>query len=134
MKISAQLNSSFNQHQAIVATNDAKKEIQISVKSTGFGSSINGGELLMLSIATCFCNDIYREAAKTGINVSSVEVECDSEFGAAGEPGTNFTYKANVIANAPADAIAALIAQTDKVAEIHNTLRKGINVKLVNNQ
>lgn len=130
MKISASINSKFNQHSTIVKTNETSQELHISPKSTGFGSSINGGELLLLSLATCFCNDIYREAKKRNISVTGVEVIVTGEFGAEGEPGRNFQYKTNVISDAPAAAIEELIAHTDKVAEIHNTLRQGLSIKL----
>lgn len=131
MKISASIKSVFNHHHIIVETNDAAKEITIPPKADGYGSSINGGELLMLSLATCFCNDIYREAAKRNITVSGVEVEFTSEFGKEGEPGSNFQYKANVISDEPAEVIQELIDHTDKIAEIHNTLRKGVNIELL---
>jgi uncharacterized OsmC-like protein len=130
MRISATIKSAHNQHDAVVQTNDSAKAMNIAVKQTGFGSSVNGGELLMLSLATCFCNDIYREAAKRNMEIAGVEVEVMGEFGAEGEPGFNFQYQANVTANATDEEIADLIAHTDKVAEIHNTLRKGIEITL----
>ncbi|MDO3627743.1 OsmC family protein [Mucilaginibacter sp. BT774] len=129
--MSATIKSSLNQHNIEVQTNGAVKEMHIAAKSTGYGSSINGGELLLLSLATCFCNDIYREAAKRAIKVDGVEVEVTGEFGAEGEPGYNFQYKANVISDTPKHEIDALIAYTDQVAEIHNTLRKGLNITLI---
>jgi len=64
MKISASINSKFSQYSVVVKTNETSQQLNISPKSTGFGSSINGGDLLLLSLATCFCNDIYREAKK----------------------------------------------------------------------
>jgi organic hydroperoxide reductase OsmC/OhrA len=64
MKISARIKSELNHQEIVVQTNDSAKEMQIPIKPSGFGSSINGGELLLLSLATCFCNDIYREAVK----------------------------------------------------------------------
>jgi organic hydroperoxide reductase OsmC/OhrA len=63
MQITATIKSKFNQLQTI-QTNDAAKNLQIASKPNGYGSPVNGGELLMLSLATCYCNDIYREAAK----------------------------------------------------------------------
>ena len=63
MKIWAAVKNSFNAHEAWVRTNDAEKQMFIGAKPSGFGSSINGGELLTLALATCFCNDLYREAA-----------------------------------------------------------------------
>lgn len=130
MTISASIKSEFNQHEIVVQTNDSAKEMTIAAKPSGFGSSINGGELLMLSLATCFCNDIYREAAKRNIAVSGVDVTFSSEFGADGEPGLNFTYTVNVKSDAPASEIDELIRHTDRIAEIHNTLRKGVRVAL----
>ena len=131
MKISATIKSQFNNQQTMVQTNDSAKEMQISVKSSGFGSSINGGELLLLSLATCFCNDIYREAEKRNIVVTGVEIEVTGEFGGEGEPGSNFQYKAQVISDASLSEINDLIRYTDQIAEIHNTLRKGISITLV---
>lgn len=130
MKISASVKSEFNNLQTTVQTNSVSQELKVPPKATGYGSSINGGELLMLSLATCFCNDIYREAAKRKILITSVGVEVNGEFGGEGEPGFNFTYRADVVADAPDDMIKELIEHTDRVAEIHNTLRKGVNVTL----
>jgi uncharacterized OsmC-like protein len=131
MTISAIIKSQFNQLQTSIQTNDASKEIHIAPKPTGYGSSVNGGELLMLSLAICYCNDIYREAAKRNIDLSNVEVEFTSEFGSEGEPGFNFKYKVHVDAKATASEIENLIQHTDKVAEIHNTLRKGLPITLI---
>lgn len=131
MKISAIIKSSFNQLQTSVQTNDASKELQIAPKPAGYGSSVNGGELLMLALATCYCNDIYREAAKRNINIKNVEVECHCDFGGEGEPGSNFKYKVNIESDASPSEIEYLVQQTDRVAEIHNTLRKGLEVTLI---
>jgi uncharacterized OsmC-like protein len=131
MNISANIKSRHNHNEVSVETNRDAKTITISPKNTGYGSSINGGELLLLSLATCFCNDLYREANKRGIVIESVEVECLGEFGAAGEPGSDFRYKARVTGNATAEEIDDLIIATDKVAEIHNTLRKGLPITLI---
>ena len=130
MKISATLKNQMNVHSITVQTNDNAQEVHIASKSTGFGSSVNGGELLMLALATCFCNDIYREAKKKNINVSGVEVVVTGQFGAEGEAGKNFQYKAKVESDAPLAVIEELIVHTDKVAEIQNTLRSGIGIRL----
>lgn len=95
-----------------------------------FSPSANGGELLALALATCFCNDVYREAAKRGITVDSVEVEVDAEFGAVGEPARQIRYRAKVQADASEDAVRQLVEHTDRVSEVHNTLRAGIAVVL----
>jgi uncharacterized OsmC-like protein len=131
MKISAGVKSEFNQHEIIVQTNDAAKKIFIAPKPSGYGSSVNGGELLLLALATCFCNDIYREAATRNITVTGVEVECTADFGDDGDPGVNFQYKTKVTSDAPDSEIQELIRHTDGIAEIHKTLRNGANVTLV---
>lgn len=131
MEISATIKNTFAHNETSVQTNGDAKEIRIPAKGSGYGSSVNGGELLLLALATCFCNDIYREAASRNINVSEVNVIVTGDFGAAGEPGTNFRYKASIVSDAPATEIDELITYTDQVAEVHNTLRRGTPVTLV---
>ena len=130
MRISAHVNNQEGRHDIKLTTNDQSHSLTIPPKATGFGSSVNGGELLMLALATCYCNDIYREAEKQGISVQSVEVGVDADFGGPGEPARNVTYRARVTARAGEDAIRSLIQHTDQVAEIHNTLRGATPVTL----
>jgi uncharacterized OsmC-like protein len=130
MKITARVDNSQGQHYVTLTTNDNSHSIVIPPKSTGFGSSANGGELLFLALATCYCNDIYREAAKRNIQVERVEVEVEGDFGAEGEPARNVTYKAKVQARGTEEGIRELMEHTDTVAEIQNTLRAGTEVKL----
>ena len=133
MVISATLKNSHRQNEIIVSTNNNKKEISIPAKTEGKGSSVNGGELLFLSLATCFCNDIYREAAHRNMQIDSVEVNVSGEFGKEGEAGSNIIYDANIESpNSSSQQIDELIKYVDKVAEIHNTLRKGVSVILKN--
>lgn len=130
MRISAQVQNSKGSHIVTLRTNDNVHSIDIPPRSTGFGSSANGGELLFLALGTCFCNDIYREAAKRGIVVESVQVQVEGDFGAEGEPARNIVYRAQVASSASRDEIRELIAHTDRVAEIQNTLRAGVPVTL----
>jgi uncharacterized OsmC-like protein len=78
---------------------------------------------LFLALASCYCNDIYREAAKRNIKVERVEVEVNGDFGTEGEPAQNVTYRAKVFAQASENEIRELMKVTDTVAEIQNTLR-----------
>ena len=130
MKISATLKNSVNKNEIVVSTNDNGKSISIPSKSSGQGSSINGGELLFLSLATCFCNDLYREADRRRITIKSVEVSVSGDFGAEGEPASNISYKVDIQSDHPENEITDLINHVDNVAEIHNTLRKGVKVDL----
>jgi organic hydroperoxide reductase OsmC/OhrA len=124
MIISAKVQNSEGQHQVTLCTNDSVHSLTIPPKSTGFGSSANGGELLFLALATCYCNDIYREASKRGLKVEQVEVGVSGEFGAEGEPAKNVSYRAKVTTQASEAEIQALMTHTDRVAEIQNTLRQ----------
>ena len=100
----------------------------------GMGLGFNGGELLLLAIGGCYCNDIFREAAKLGIVITSVQVDVQADWG--GEPvrAQNVTYSTRIEAEASEADILALIEQTDQVAEIPNSLRLGTPVILVNAQ
>ena len=130
MKISAHVRNSQGAHTVTLATDEKIHTIPIPPRESGFGSSANGGELLFLALATCYCNDIYREAAKRGIEVQRVEVDVEGEFGAEGEPAKNVTYRARVKARAGEAEVRELMQQTDRVAEIQNTLRVGTPVLL----
>lgn len=123
MKIRAHVQNSKGSHYVKLETNDILHTIQIPPKSTGFGSSTNGGELLFLALATCYCNDIYREAEKRGIKVERVKVVVDGDFDVEGQPAKNVTYNAKVVAQGSEKDIRELMNYTDQVAEIQNTLR-----------
>ena len=123
MKISARVHNSDGEHEVTLTTDGNSRPIVIPPKASGFGSSANGGELLFLALATCYCNDIYREAAKRGIRVERVEVDVEGHFGAEGEPATRVTYHTMVVAHADEAEIRELMRHTDTVAEIQNTLR-----------
>jgi organic hydroperoxide reductase OsmC/OhrA len=129
--IEAHVANAQDTHRASVATNGAARDIAIPPRATGSGSSANGGELLCLALATCYCNDVYREAAARGIEVTSVAVDVSAQFGAPGEPATAVRYRADVAARASASDIRALMLHTDAVAEIQNTLRLGIGVEFI---
>lgn len=68
MKIGARVENGAGEHRTTVTTNGASWPIDIPPKMPGDGSGVNGGELLFLALATCYCNDLYREAER-GITV-----------------------------------------------------------------
>jgi len=85
----------------------------------------------MLALATCYCNDLYREAARLNLDVENVEVEATADFDGIGVAASNIRYHAVITSSAPPEAIARLLQETDAVAEVHNTLRQGAQVRLV---
>jgi len=133
MNISATIKNTGSVHEVSVSTAGNAKSLSIPAKPTG-GSAANGGELLFLALATCFCNDLYREAARRSMRLDSVEVVVSGEFGREGEPGFNIQYQAQVESpGSTPQQIKDLIRDVDRVAEVHNTLRKGVSVTLKGN-
>jgi uncharacterized OsmC-like protein len=105
-------------------TIDRKKE------AGGMGLGYSGGELLLLAIGACYTNDLYREAARRNLRIRSVQVEVQADW--AGEPARaqNVHFSARVEAEATEQEILKLIEDTDRVAEIHNSLRLGTPIRL----
>jgi organic hydroperoxide reductase OsmC/OhrA len=130
MNISASIQNRRDSHSVTLATNGREHSLRIEPKSDGCGSSVNGGELLFLALATCYCNDLYREAAKRNIALHSVRVEVSGHFSAEGEGARNITYSASIEGSAPQEDLLALMRHTDTVAEIQNTLRAAVSVTL----
>ncbi|MBZ0310836.1 MAG: OsmC family protein [Anaerolineae bacterium] len=131
VKMSARVLNRQGSHSVTLKTGGSEHSITIPPKTSGAGSSANGAELLFLALATCYCNDIYREAQQRNITVKSVQVEVEGDYdGVPGHPMENVIYHATVEADAPEEAILELMRQTDRVAEIQNTLRQGIQVTL----
>jgi organic hydroperoxide reductase OsmC/OhrA len=131
MKIAARVSNTPSGHAVEVETEGRKQSIAIAPKNAGRGSSINGGELMFAALATCFCNDLYREASKRNVAVQDVEIEVTGTFGNPGEPARDISYRVQVCADASQAAIDDLIRATDSVTEIQNTLRAGCAVRLV---
>lgn len=107
------------------------RSLAVPVKREGKGSAINGGEFLMLALATCYCNDLYREVARLGVSLEGVEVEASACFTGVGLAATDIRYRVSVSSSASPEAVSELLRLTDAVAEVHNTVRAGVPVELV---
>ena len=130
MEISAFVRNTATRHEAVVATGGNERTLALPPKASGAGSAVNGGELLLLALATCYCNDLYREAARLGIALDGVEVHASARFEGIGLAASDIRYRAKVSSPASAEQIAALLRETDAVAEVHNTVRAGVPVVL----
>jgi organic hydroperoxide reductase OsmC/OhrA len=130
MEIKAVVENTEAEHHVEVETGGRSQRLSIPPKTAGRGSAVNGGELLCAALATCYCNDLHREAAKRKITIHEVRVEVVATFGAEGEPASEITYVARVRADAPEAVIQELVRATDAVAEVQNTLRAGCRVRL----
>jgi organic hydroperoxide reductase OsmC/OhrA len=130
MNISALIENKKDEHVIVLSTDGREQSLTIQPKLDGFGSSANGGELLFLALATCYCNDLYREARERGIAIERVQVEVTGEFGAEGTAARNISYRASVDAKAAREEIIDLMRHTDSLAEIQNTLRCSSQIML----
>ncbi len=131
MKISATVKNTETSHVAEVDTAGHVQALNVPLKRPGRGSGVNGGEFLMLALATCYCNDIYREADRLGLVVDEVEVEASAEFNGIGLAASHVQYRARIRSSASSAEIKQLLSETDAVAEVHNTLRAGVPVEWV---
>ena len=131
MEISAVLRNSGGDQFVTVRTESNERPLSIPAKDSRLGSGVNCGELLMLALATCYCNDLYREAVRLGITLDAVEVEATASFPGIGLAATDIRYRAKVSSPADPATIADLLRQTDAVAEVHNTVRTRVPVVLL---
>jgi len=131
MEISAHIHSQGSALEASVRSADATRTLAIPAKREGRGSAVNGGELLMAALATCYCNDLYREAARLGIAIDGCEVTATAAFDGIGQGATRISYSARVDSAASIEQIELLLAETDRLAEIHYTIRCGCPVERI---
>ncbi|MES2403761.1 MAG: OsmC family protein [Pseudomonadota bacterium] len=131
MEISAHIRNRSSTHEVSVRTAGKAQSLDVSAKASGGGSAINGGELLMAALATCYCNDLYREAERLGIAIDACEVVASARFNGVGLAAESITYSARVESRASADQLEHLLSETDRLAEVHNTLRAGCPVQRV---
>lgn len=131
MQITATVKNAPDRHEVQVRTGATSQVLTVPPKGVGRGSAVNGGEFLMLALATCYCNDLHREAGRMQIDIDEVEVEATATFAGVGLAATDIRYRAWVRSPAPASALTELLRRTDSVAEVHNTLRAGVPVELV---
>ena len=130
MRFTARVRNSKGEHHVDVSIGEKSTSISIAPRPSGLGSSVSGGELLMLALATCYCNDVFREAGKLNIEVMAVEVECSAEFPAEGAPAKDLRYSARISARASEGEIQKLGTLADGLAEIQNTVRAAIPVQM----
>ena len=131
MRITATVRNQPGQHAVELRTGEQPAQaLDVAAHASGQGSAVNGGQFLMLALATCYCNDLYREAKRLGIAIDAVEVEAEAEFPGIGLAATDIRYRATVHSSASEAEIERLLLETDAVAEVHNTLRGGAAVTL----
>lgn len=129
-QIVATVRNSPGNQETRVQSGPGVKSISLPAKPEG-GSTFNGAEMLCLALATCYCNDLYREAAIRKIVIRSVTVEVSADFESMGEAGSNFRYLVAVEGEASREVLEELARHTDTVAEIQKTVRRGVEIDFI---
>jgi putative redox protein len=96
----------------------------------GGGRGFNGGELLHLAVAGCVSNDLFREAARRGIELTRVVITADGGFSGQPPVSNGISYSVEVEGRAADEDLRALVRHVDEIAEIPNSLRRGTEVQL----
>jgi putative redox protein len=102
------------------------------VEAGGGGHGFNGGQLLHLAVAGCVSNDLFREAAIRGIQLTRVVVRADGGYDGQPAVSTGISYTVEVEGRASEDELRSLVEHVDAIAEIPNSLRNGTAVRLAN--
>jgi hypothetical protein len=111
-----------------LTSGERSADLPILPKSSGFGSSPSGGDLLRLAPAACATNDIYCEAGRLGIAVPAVEVEACAELPVEDHPARAIEHTVRITARAPEAKTLPLAARAHRLAEIQGTVRQAIPV------
>ena len=96
----------------------------------GGGLGFNGGQLLYLSIAACWSNDLYREAATMGIELDGVEITVDGDFPSRGSGSTPIKVDVVVRSVAPEERVRQLMAEVERIAEIPRAIRDATPIEV----
>jgi putative redox protein len=96
----------------------------------GGGRGFNGGQLLHLAVAGCVSNDLFREAARRGIELTRVVITADGQYGGSPAVSAGISYSVEIDGRAPEADLQSLVSYVDEIAEIPNSLRRGTRVRL----
>ncbi|MEP7025706.1 MAG: OsmC family protein [Actinomycetota bacterium] len=102
------------------------------VAAGGGGRGFSGGELLNLAVAGCVSNDLFREAAGRGIELTRVVVTADGGFGGQPAVSAGISYSVEIEGLAAEEELRSLVRYVDESTEIPNSLRGGTQVRLEN--
>jgi putative redox protein len=95
------------------------------------GLGFNGGQLLYLSVAACYSNDLYREAEARGIVLRRVALEVSGAFAGRGSPSEPIEVRLALAGDAPEADLADLVDEVDRIAEIPGSIRGTTSVTIV---
>jgi uncharacterized OsmC-like protein len=93
-------------------------------------ADFTGAHLFHLAAAGCVLNDVYREAAALGVEVTGVRVVAAGGFD-DDWTSTGVTYSVELDSVASAEALAGVLDVVDNIAEIPRAIRAGAPVRRV---
>src|SRR6478735_3601952 len=91
-------------------------------------TEFTGGHMLHMAVASCILNDIYREAARLGLELSGVRVTAEGAFDAE-FASTGIDYTVAVDHALDEKQLFALLQRVDEVAEVPRALRRAVPVR-----
>jgi putative redox protein len=83
----------------------------------GGGRGFNGGQLLHLAVAGCVSNDLFREAAKRGIELTRVVITADGGYSGQPAVSTGISYSVEIEGLATEEELGALVRHVDEIAQ-----------------
>ena len=96
----------------------------------GMGLGFNGGQLLGLSIAGCFANDLHALARGRGVKLASVAIDVTVTFEGDPSLATGAQMNAWIETDDPAVDSARLVREAEQITTISNSLRRGFPVTI----
>ena len=100
------------------------------VEAGGGGLGFNDGKLLHLAVAGCISNDLFREAAAQGIQLTTVRVVARGDFAGAPAVSAGIEYELELAGDVDEARLRKLVEHVDRIAEIPSSLRRGTQVQI----
>ncbi len=100
------------------------------VEGGGGGLGFNGGELLLLAVAGCVSNDLFREARAKGIALTRVRIVARGDVEGNPPVSQGIEFDVEIGGRASEAELQALVREVDAIAEIPNSLRRATAVRL----
>lgn len=96
----------------------------------GQGLGYGGGQLLLLSVGACYCNNLFYAAEERGLTIKSVAIEVTGRWTEEPMVSEGIVISPKVEAEASEAEILDLMTHANDVSTVGNSLRQGVSVTL----
>lgn len=86
--------------------------------------------VLLLAVAGCVSNDLFREARAKGIALTRVRIVARGDFGGNPPVSQGIEFDVEIRGRASEAQLQSLVREVDAIAEIPNSLRRATAVRL----